>query len=981
MSAQKKHLKFIFYIAIIIMFALSAMFLILTNKNSLNAHALDTGAVIYHHFDNPTAIASDGNSIYIANNTTIYRYAFNSTLDRFEVIRVVETLGRVEKLIVDGGRFFVLEQETEANRLTIAVYSLANERLPIDFGSAPAVNYNAIAIIGSRLFATAHTNELFEFSIGAVNLAFERIISITDGGTSPVQGLLSIGNSIYIARIEIGNLVIRRFSVLGTDGIIFENSLDLGGNVPFGNMHSFNNEIIILSGGRIFLANNLLLPPAIALQDGTYTSDLVDTAVLNNRIYKLLSNGTLSSFAVENRAITNTLGETTITRALGHERILIASRSNIHGFFDSPLDTASSGGRIFIADRHNNRLVIKTGQNQYTHLDLGIDAQPISVTARYGMLFVAYNQNRIRTYNIDGANPIHIQTVTFSPYGLSNIPIAKIRLCSRGDLFVLSGDADSTLWRYTTHMGLVVADSLNRTAVGLERVAAVSPSLHRPYVYVALEANINNEHNIVRLNADNSFTSIAALQNIEGLMDIAADTDGGVYVLKSLSHAIGYSLNHFPISTINGITNHSTTLYSRPPSEKHSDRLHSPSRIHLSGADFRINSEDTAIAHRDILITDSFRHRIWQISASTFGIYSPFVYGVNSEIFDPYFTLLEKAEGRIIHTLTNRAPLWLNPSDVFPLIRRHRVENITRQAVLPIGYYVILPFGINLASDFTFVIADNIHYHEGQNGEVLFAGYIRTSFINETPRIHTNPAGNLLLMADADGATVYKFPTYQFPVFQKMPYRTVFQPLDFTFVTYQQDTIFGYFDNRNNIFARPNNTFRWLRISFECELSGNTYEGFVLANSVIPYQTKYVNGGNRDPFIPNATVRIANFDPEDANGAMIFAIDENGNKMFCENGKPISHYFVNYIRFTNRVMVIGSFDSSREYHRIMYNADFGRIIVYIRTENISYDGIDILMVLIVVLSIITLILTGLAIGRYLVVKKTFAPKQPAENFI
>ena len=996
-----RHLK-LFFIALIGLALTFGIIVATAFSSHTQAHTqLDTSSTIYHFFTAPTAISmhADGR-LFIANtppdtpHSRIYTYGQAPGGQQAAVTFAFNTGGIVHDMLVHGGRMILLEEDANLhNLIRLSVYSLNGTPYSIDMGTAPTHGFSAIAVLDNWLYASVG-NTLFVFDVNT--LTFQRSRTVTEGGTAPIQALAAGNNALFVARIEPEGLTARRFATVGATleaHTSFQRFGHMGGLHSFLHLSTSNELLAVTAGGISTVLDHLHGFPTSLLAGDVMRNGTIDmdAGILGGagRIFRLNDLNTISSFAI----VTPEQGP----RIFGYERLHIASHSNIiPGFFNTPHDTTSSDGRIFVSDTFNNRISIQYGVGQYRYIT-GFN-RPTAITARYGRLFVADSENAITAYDIGngeehpftvGANNIPMR-FNFLPEGRLNVPIASMHLASNGDLFVID-ELDFRLWKLPASdlqnvlaLGGMAALSqrfITVEGVGALPVAAVSSSPHAPSVYTAIRFMRSGVIVYDIVNLDNIAAPI--LTDLIGVRDIAVDNDGGIYVL-SYKYSDVHNMYRYRITRFSRTLEGETTafvVYEIPAS---SDQLFTPRRIHLANVDFRTAPSQNVLSFRDILITDAARHRVWRISANHFGVDNALVTSVlqSANHIAAFSNQLDEmyTHNQIIHTIiAPQTPLFMHAGNIFAFRRVPRGETTPTQVTLPLGFSVLVPFGINPQSDFTFIIADNLDYLGGSAAEpTVLSGYVRNLYLSAQPLVHRDPDDSIVMMA-SQNTHVYRFPAHQFPITRNVAERTPFRLLPFVYRLNEFDEILhGYFDNRNQETYPYLNTFtQWLRVAY-VDVGGNHFEAYIPARYVVPYEIELPLD---DIFVANTVIIHAHFDDSYAYGARAFALDENRNLLRDAYGNPVPHPIVDYIPFGRRVMVMGTFNSASRYHLVRHQTPIGVLEMYVRTPNIDYDGVDILQLLVILLAMLTIILTALSIGRYHSVKKTYSPKIPIESFI
>ena len=952
--------------------------------NVAHANDVDTSETIYHFINSPNAIATSGNATFIADGNRIYRFMLDASTGLNTVEYVLTTQGEVRHLEVNLGTIITLETTPilgEPN--AIALYNIMgdNSARPIAVipassagGSDIAAGFTGFAIMSGLLYAS-FTNSRYVFVFDVNNLNYVRTMALNNHANiiinAPIAGLAASGNRLIVVH-TVGGLSVRLFQPLlfeGNNILLYQASEHgFGGAVSFDHVRyiSSSQEILIFSSGVIFLVchNTLAFREFTTVYTAALRGVSADAA---GRVLKLNDRGSLSDFAIER--------PTANAAVFTNERILLASRHHISGFFDMPQDATSSNGRVFVADYINDRVSIQNQDNSFNFLPI---TRPRAISARYGQMFVSTNNTWIYQFDITTDNTFWIRQINFTPDGTVGTAINRLALCSRGYLFIIDVNNRLRVLSPTSienPQARVFASLAQFNIHDTDVIISVYASVWSPNVYILRRSPGATTYEVLRLTPQ-GMSPTPALSGIVGARDIAVDKDGGIYVLAYYDYE--YTITRHAINSIEPIEPIIIT-----------NGLYSPSSITLSQVDFRADSNDNALSHRDLIVTDTHRHRVFRIDAYTefrnnyFYVDNYFVYyadfSLASQGFLNEFNPLRRG---FIHTITAvyGAQLYLNATDVFRAVRYSRTNAMQTHVTLGYGFMVIVPFGLNHARDFTFIMADNLDYGQDVNNNWALAGYVRTTLLSNNPLSYSSAANETVyMMPSNDVAQVFIMPLHQLLPTSILAYRTRVILADFTFFSDEHGNIVhGYFDNRNrDLFPLLNDFNRWFRIFFECSYTGYLLEGFVQARALIPYAvippSYYIT--------PNARVIRAFFDDANATGALIFAIGEDGQKQRDYYGNLVPHSLITNITFGHRVMVIGTFSTQNYYHRIRYNSTFGIIEVYIRTPNLEYDGVDIVALMAIILAGIVTILTGLAIARYLQIKKTFVPKKPAESFI
>jgi len=969
-AVARKSLLFMLAIIALAIFSLGG---VLLSQNFTNADALpDVSNAIYHFFTRPTAMAAESASaLLVADGRIIYRF----NIATGDVSELFYADGYVEYMVISGGRLVTVQRSQLGDLARIYSFPIATGATGTQLFAAEG--FENIAVLGTTLHASrVGDHRLWSLDLNTNTPIASSPRTLQSGGDqilTPIRNLTAGNNHLYVA-FNPGNLIAHRFDA----NAVYAGTRNLGGfpHVDFmvhhpGNAAAFG-EVLIFASGRIFLMGDS--SPFNFINMSAYSALNSVTIGPDGRVFKLNHQGAISDF--------NLFGSSSDAMpGLVNERILLANRSGIiPGFFDTPRDTTSSNGMIFTADYHNSRIYVQYGQDNFrAPLTLRLP-QPISVSARYDYLFVAYSRNWIVQFRINEPNqdPTFVRRFQYTRDGSPSI--SKIEVCSYGNLYIL----DET--RQLRVLAANQVDSANRSFVLIENaVVAISAAAWSPNMYFAVAGATT--YDIYSITANGIRTNLFSADSV---IDIAVDKCGSIYVLCNTSSQ--YEITRY--ETTGGATPTFTAV-------NYIVVDYSPIAITLARVDFRpsdLYRYRDMISYRDIIVTDTIRHRVRHISiyatnssSLTFDIENSFVTETNVDrfLFPNPLVAIADSNDSILFTLDASAQIFMNATDVFPIIRGGNT------VTLPAGFNIIIPTAeINFESDFTFVIADN---YPSFTGSPLM-GYVRSILINPTARVYEQPnvgSGASISLEAANGGDVriYKFPTVTFPNFVIMSSTVTMQ----NFVTTLDENlqpVFGYFDNRNTALLPYLNEFnQWFRISFMGD--GGARQGFVLASSV-----RLAGTNERDPdtFVTNAVVVPWDFRRDCSqyatncrcldlpNGARIFAVETNydGNIIGMArdaDGRPTPFPYLDYIRFGRRVMVVGRFDRSQPYHRIRYLSQFGEITVYIRTPNIEYDGVDLVALITIIVVGLTVICTGLAVARYLQVKKTGAPKKTAESFI
>ncbi|MCL2375392.1 MAG: hypothetical protein FWC82_02570 [Firmicutes bacterium] len=978
-----------------LLFLLVSLFGMLILPVSAGSEEINT-EVQYYFFRDSSALATSGNTLFIADLNAIYAHRFDPIQNRHTLTHQFNTLGTVRDMVVHGRMLFTVENIFDASGDsigTLMAYEIdpagfvapGTALIPV-FGTAYTTGYYAIAVFNNYIYAVRN-RELVVFNL--VDFTYSRTITMQEPFL--IEGIVASDNFLFVAQRIDGNLIIHRLNTAEN----WVDSLSLGGE-------SLQRMVWIQNEAQLAVWTNRSL------------------IFVNHDFRGFIAFGTLSGRGIDHLATGRDRSGadrffvfddhqkiTSLSIDLSDEQVLIASRSHLNGFFNSPLDVTTINRRILTADSRNNRVSIQYGSN-FSFIE-GLNA-PFSITAcREGILSVAHMHNLQRNqiaqfYLEEDGTTRHKRSILFSPTVSPSYPIAKLQTCSDGNLFVLA--QSGVLYRMiaTSTSPYVAFTQVAETSS--VQIVSLSVGLSRPLFYAASVTSGNEV--VLSRKTTSGLTLLNGIPSIPlaRFIDFAADSDGAIYILQRPASGISaFEIVRYDYQS-DGTYAQNPFIFSLPHYKSGAALI----RIHLSSIDNETlvgALSSRLVNYRDLLIVDYGRHTVSRISA--FDEFQLAPQNNNPPTISGSLNPPHTSAERIIYTITahSGAPMFATPSSAFPLMRQRlspgTADVITQQVVLPYDFRIIVPFGINPHRNYSRVIADNLRYNAGSNANEILIGYVRNSHISpEALPYIDEPGGQEYAFAYyqegiSNGIPIFALPSLQAPIFygfETVPRSVPLRLLPFTYWirrvpvngngvngnnglqngNYIDELLFGYFDNRDD--GRKNNAHRWFRIQFECE-HGNTHQGFVRHDSIS------IGLASPSENYPTLNATIISKNPHDHNEpAVVFAICNDGYMLFDNYGNPVAHAYHDSLAVGRRVEVLSNFDFSETYTRIQFMTDFGVVVAYVYTLNIEYDGISMIQVIALSLAIILIAFTSFIVFRYHQVKPRHIPKkEPDETFV
>lgn len=553
---------------------------------------------------------------------------------------------------------------------------------------------------------------------------------------------------------------------------------------------------------------------------------------------------------------------------LSQSDVLVASGSDAKGFFNMPRGVYCKNSTMFAADSLNSRIAVYGDDITYSErLN-----NPVSVAAdSSGTVYVAYDYTKISSF-ANGNIAKSSETAIIS--GTVGV-IKQISVNAQKSLYVLS---DSGIWR--------VKRGENPTLLDGGKYKAFTLSIGRENLYALSDGAV------VKF-TDNSPVELCAAPS--DAVSLAVDLDGNAFVL---------SPNR--ITKISADGSLSTVYYL---STKETSYTLGGKSGHLS----LCTVENEFVNHGDIIVTDTYKHRIFKTTGAALGArfidenYQTPIVGDSTTPCLP--------QNRIIRTVLRDTPVYSVPMETQSIY------------TIEAGRYVIVPiYDLEEAHEYSLVLVDD------PTGNKLVQGYVYQDCLAPTPLEYEAPP-NAVCTVFSDVTAVYKWPSRfakALDDYSTVDKNTEFPMLDFV-KSYRDE--FGYY---------------WYRISVS-----EGCEGYIPAVNIST--TRY----NKANILPDYNGEIIAY-----NGNVNAAIYElNNGKYTIIDGKTLSA--------GTKIEIVGAYDSSQPYTKIKFlDAESQTTVTcYVKTEHVKYRGINIVLIIAIVVIIITVILAAIIIARTYRAKK------------
>ncbi len=558
---------------------------------------------------------------------------------------------------------------------------------------------------------------------------------------------------------------------------------------------------------------------------------------------------------------------------LSSDSVMIASGGDTAGFFNMPGGAAAKNSVLYVADTMNGRIAAYGGDIKYFSNGDGF-INPIAVAAdSAGMLYVAHDYDKISVFRADGSMQSAVRTFTAPGLGM----ISHIAVDSDKSLYVA---ASSGLWKAESggELSKITAKVYRSISLGLGRNKLYALSGDTVDAF----GDMGTPYEYCRTDPD--------------ALSLAVDLDGRVFILKN-----------------DGMTrvdpNNSRTEYT----------LTSDGKPYVlggkSGLIMLCSVENAFVKHGDIIIVDTYKHRLFKTDGKTVG--ARFVdesYKV-PPVADDSDQAVAKSEG-IIHTALRDTQMFAFPMESQPVM------------TIPAGRKIIVPYyELEETREYSLVLYDDTE------NDKLIQGYVYKDCLSAALEYISPP--NAVCSVFAEITPIYRWPSrYAKAIkgFAAVEKNRKFGMLDF---------VDGFCDEYG---------YYWYRVDI-----GNGCDGYVPAINVstVGYDFPMSN------ILPEYNAEIVSYNGNDYAQTFVLA-----------DGKyTASDEFS--LKAGTRVEVIGAYDSSEQYTKIKFldEKSHKTVTCYVRTVHVKYDGVNVVLIVAIIVIIVTVILAAAIIAKTLRSKK------------
>lgn len=319
--------------------------------------------------------------------------------------------------------------------------------------------------------------------------------------------------------------------------------------------------------------------------------------------------------------------------------------------------------------------------------------------------------------------------------------------------------------------------------------------------------------------------------------------------------------------------------------------------------------KNESLNYGDIIVCDTLRHCIKKIDGAAFGVsvvdesfIPPAVDGddtPNDIITDP-----DDPDYRIVRTALSDADVYEKPIEMSPFYKIAQGRKV-----------IVASYELEESDAFAFVLIDDLSSSPSR----LVAGYVYKVLLSD-PLPYEPPAASDATTYN-DRTPVYKWPSRNAETLKG--YNNVAKGTKFTLLNFVKD----YEDEYPN-------AIKWYRINVD-----GLGEGYVAASdmSVRNYQPIYTRPQTNAVIISvNGSVGAPLYEEIDGE----FVISTGDQPLFTDT----------------RVEVVGAFDVSKKYTQVKYfDENLGTLTGYVETIYLKYDGVSVLLIVVIILIILTCI--------------------------
>ncbi len=805
----------------------------------------------YTYFDYPSALFATGNSLTVADGSSLYSFD-------------TDNLGKQpERQSFDG------EYADKIAKHGSTLILLSNNVLSI--GETKFEGITDFDVYGDYVYAIdgLTSGKIYKFSLDS------EIIAQTEAAAygEKLFKIAAGSDGVYVSKYNRLNRYLSdivRYSV--SDGNLTEP------NICF---TSSNNvlQMCAKSSGIFCLTRK-----GITAYELTGNNELVETAFL-----PCTDVAAISSSGNKIYGISELKSVFEADSSLSARKEILASAHDEKGFFSQNAGFTTRKNTVAVADELNNR--VQLIRNDGTEIITDGISLPKAVAIGYsGNIFVAHSRNKISVF--DG------ESLTLKrAYAAENL----------GDIefTALVIDSDNNLYALAQTGQVYKADDLPFEPIGSANVKSIAVSQKDNTVYVSDGTTVRKLGNDAQI-----FTCA------DGITDFCTDHNGSFYVLTPSG-----DVKKFERGSSSPVLSASTSA-----------KFVYATAIEMNTVRF---TQDISLSYGDLLVSDTGAHAIKCIKSDVLKVNDGFEMNDNPPEIDGSRTEYNanRKSKEIIFTVAS-AEIYPQAAEINAL--PDKLGNDMR---------VIMP-AYDSNANFNLVIADNLADGSG-DGVPAVTGYVHKSFVKE--KLAYKPAKTEVCYSFI-GVKVYKYPTYNSPVVDEHEKDTRYKLLDFVYSDNNGNETYGYTDNRGTV---------WYRVAYD-GTDGKTYEGYVIGK-YIRLRGEIPNDRN---VYPRVNAKIISLEKGKNIPATLFDMDDDGNI------KEVDDASFPPLAVGTEVEVVGTFDSSEKFTLIKYYHDgLGTVQFYVYTANLEYDGLNMVAVVAVIIIILTVILGGILVARFLYVKR------------